>query len=60
MFEIRNLDIENVVQFLRYSQIGNDLLRILAERLVDLEGNRGVRVGHFEVVFCELKLARWS
>ena len=56
VFEIRNLNVENIVKFLGDSEIRHDLFCIFAECLVDLESGGSVRMRHFKVVFCELKL----
>lgn len=51
MFKIWHGNVDHVVQFPNDAEVVHDLVRLLDERFVDVEGFRGVGFGHFEIVF---------
>lgn len=57
MLEVRDLDVEDLVQLLDDPEVDHNLLRILAEGLVDLERGRSIRVRHLEVVLCSTSVS---
>lgn len=58
MPEVRNRHVQDVVELLGDQEIRNDLLRVFAERLVDLKRGRRVRVRHLKVVLCDRSSAQ--
>jgi len=59
MLQVRDGDVQEILQLLGYTQIFHDRLGLSAKVAINAEGRFSVNMGHLKVGFWERGLASW-